>query len=77
MRTDFQTVTTPKKGHGRVETHTLTTSSLLNATSDWPYLGQVFQLVREVRHLKSGKTTHEVLYGITSLSAALIWVRLF
>lgn len=69
LATDFQGVTTTKKAHGRLERHTLTTSSLLNLTSNWPYLGQVFQLVRDVRHLKSGKTTHEVMYGITSLSA--------
>jgi predicted transposase YbfD/YdcC len=70
LPTDFQGVTTTTKAHGRLETHTLTASSLLNATSDWPHLGQVFQLVRDVRHLKSGKTTHEVLFGVTSLSAA-------
>jgi len=67
LRTDFQTVTTTTKAHGRLETHTLTSSALLNAISDWPYLGQVFQVVRDVRHLKSGKTTHEVMYGLTSL----------
>jgi Transposase DDE domain len=33
----------------------------------WPYLGQVFQMVRDVRHLKSGLTSHEVMYGVTSL----------
>jgi len=70
LRTDFRSSTTTTKAHGRLETHTLTTSSLLNATSDWPYLGQVFQVVRDVRHLKSGKTSHEVIYGVTSLPAA-------
>ena len=70
LRTDFQSVTTTTKAHGRLETHTLTTSTLLNVTCDWPYLGQVFQLVRDVRHTKSGKTTHEVMYGITSFSSA-------
>ncbi len=70
LRTDFQCVTTATKAHGRLESHTLTTSSLLNATTDWPYLGQVFQVVRDVRHLKSGKTSHEVMYGITSLPAS-------
>jgi len=70
LRTDFQSVTTTAKGHGRVETHTLTTSALLNATSDWPYLGQVFQLVRQVRYLKADKTTCEVSYGITSLPSS-------
>jgi predicted transposase YbfD/YdcC len=70
LRTDFQVATTTTKGHGRLEKHTLTASALLNPTSDWPFLGQVFQLVREVTHLKSGKTTREVWYGITSLPAA-------
>jgi hypothetical protein len=70
LRTDFQSVTTTTKAHGRLETHTLTSSTLLKATSDWPYLGQVFRLVRDVRHTKSGKTTHEVRYGITSFSSA-------
>jgi predicted transposase YbfD/YdcC len=70
LQTDFQVVTTTTKAHGRLEKHTLTASALLNATSDWPFLGQVFQLVREVRHLKSGTTTREVWYGVTSLPAA-------
>jgi predicted transposase YbfD/YdcC len=69
LRTDFQAVTTTTKGHGRLETHTLTTSTLLNATSDWPHLGQVFQLVRDVRDLKTDQTSHEIAYGITSLPA--------
>jgi predicted transposase YbfD/YdcC len=70
LPTDFQSVTTTHKVGGRLETHTLTTSSLLNATADWPDLGQVFQLVRDVRYLKSGKTTHQVSSGITSLPAS-------
>jgi hypothetical protein len=48
----------------------LTTSTLLNATGDWPYLGQVFRLVRDVRQPKAGKITRQVMYGITSLPAA-------
>jgi hypothetical protein len=62
--------TSTTKGHGRLEKYTLTSSALLNETSDWPSLGQVFQLVREVTYLKSGKTTREVWYGITSLPPA-------
>jgi predicted transposase YbfD/YdcC len=69
LRTDFQSVTTTTKGHGRLETHSLSTSALLNTTSDWPHLAQVFQLVRDVRELKTNKTSHEVVYGITSLPA--------
>jgi predicted transposase YbfD/YdcC len=67
LQTDFQSVTTIRKDHGRLHTHTLTTSALLNATSDWPGLGQVFQLTRDVHFLKNGKTTPETLYGITSI----------
>lgn len=70
LQTDFQTVRVTTKGHGRLTSHTLTSSSLLNAISDWPNLAQVFQVVREVRYIKSGKTTLETSYGITSLSAA-------
>ncbi len=70
LRTDFQVATSTSKGHGRLEKYTLTCSALLNATSDWPSLGQVFQLVREVTYLKSGKTTREVWYGVTSLPPA-------
>jgi predicted transposase YbfD/YdcC len=70
LRTDFQSITTTTKAHGRLEQHTLTTSALLNPTSDWPYLGQVFHLVRDVRHLTSGNTSHEVLYGLTSLPSS-------
>jgi len=68
LKTDFQSATTTTKAHGRLETRTLTTSALLNSTTDWPYLGQVFQLVREVRSFATGKTTREVLYGLTSFS---------
>jgi predicted transposase YbfD/YdcC len=75
LRTDFEVATSTTKGHGRLEKCTLTTSALLNATSDWPCLRQVFQLVREVSYLKAGKTTREVWYGITSLSPAAASAR--
>src|SRR5258708_15031738 len=67
LRTDFQSVMTTTKAHGRLEKHTLTRRALLNPTSDWPHLAQVFQIVREVRYLKSGKTSHELMYCMTSL----------
>lgn len=63
---DAQTVTTQNKGHGRIETRTLTSTTWLNGYLDWPQVGQVFRLVRE-RRVK-GVTTTEVIYGITSLS---------
>jgi predicted transposase YbfD/YdcC len=66
---DFRSATLLSKGHGRLEVRTLTTSSQLNDFLDWPFLQQVFQLERTVTISKTGKTRHEILYGITSLSA--------
>jgi hypothetical protein len=63
---DAQTVSTSGKGHGRRERRTLTTTTWLNEyLTDWPRVGQVFRLVRE--RTANGKTTAEVVYGITSL----------
>lgn len=59
--------TTHSKGHGRLETRRLTTTTWLNEyLKDWPSLGQVFRLERTRK--QGGKTTVEVVYGITSLS---------
>ena len=66
---DFRTVQTVEKGHGREERRTLTASAELNAYLDWPTAAQVFKLERQVRRTADGKTTTEVVYGITSLSA--------
>lgn len=68
--TDFQTAQTLNSGHGRIEKRTLTTSSLLQETCDWPDATQVFKLERETRLVAQGTTRVEVTYGITSLTAA-------
>lgn len=59
---------TTTSGHGRLEERYLTLSSQLNDYLDWPHLGQVFRLQRVVHHLKTGRITYEVVFGITSLS---------
>jgi predicted transposase YbfD/YdcC len=66
---DFRSATITNKGHGRLEVRTLTTSSQLNDFLDWPFLQQVFKLERQVVIQKTGKTRHQVVFGITSLSA--------
>jgi predicted transposase YbfD/YdcC len=66
---DFSAATKVNKGHGRLEVRTLTTSSQLNDFLDWPFLKQVFKLDRTITTLKTGQTRHEVVYGITSLTA--------
>jgi predicted transposase YbfD/YdcC len=66
---DFQTARTVDKGHGRREERTITTSSMLNAYLDWPGVAQVFKLERRTVYLATGEVRHEVVYGLTSLSA--------
>jgi predicted transposase YbfD/YdcC len=65
---DFETAKSVNKGHGRIETHTLTVSSQLKDFLDWPYLEQVFKLERQLVSTKTGEVQHQVVYGCTSLS---------
>lgn len=60
-----QTACSVNKGHGRIETRTLTRDVALQGYVDWPDLAQAFKLVRQ-RTLR-GKTSTETVYGITSL----------
>jgi hypothetical protein len=57
--------TTLDKGHGRRERRTLRTTTLLTKRQDWAGLRQGFELVRE--RTEKGKTTVEVVHGISSL----------
>ena len=69
--TDFISMQTVNKAHGRIETRTITTSEMMNTYSAWPGLAQVYRLERHFvwrRNGKSIKTTSEVEYGITSLT---------
>lgn len=66
---DFRSAEKTEKGHGRIEQRTLTVSSELKGYVDWPYAEQVFKLERESEQMNTGKHTHEVVYGIPSLSA--------
>lgn len=60
-----QTASSLDKGHGRVETRKLTSTTALNGYLDWPGVQQVFRVERQ-RTIR-GQTTHEIAYGITSL----------
>lgn len=68
--TDYRTAQTVDKGHGRIETRHLTVTSELHARWAWPYLAQVFRLERTTRLVASGQVRHELVYGMTSLTAA-------
>jgi predicted transposase YbfD/YdcC len=66
---DFRTAQTTEKSHGREEQRTLTLSAELKGYLDWPGAEQVFKLERRFKRTKDGQVTHEVAYGITSLTA--------
>jgi predicted transposase YbfD/YdcC len=67
--TDYRQAQTINKGHGRIETRTLTVTSQLQETSDWPYLAQVFRLERFTELVAPGTHRGETVYGMTSLTA--------
>ena len=61
---DHVDVTPPD--HGRIETRRIWCSSALNDYLDFPHVGQVFMIEREVFHKKNGKTSLESVVGVTS-----------
>jgi predicted transposase YbfD/YdcC len=65
---DLRQVQQTGKARGRVEKRTLYASTDLNGYLDWPAVGQVLLLERQIYHLKSQRTTVEQVYGITSLA---------
>jgi predicted transposase YbfD/YdcC len=69
LKTDCRSSSTVRTVGGRIERHTLMTSSLLNAPADWPALSQVCQLSRSVEYPSTGKPTHEVSYLIPAWPA--------
>jgi predicted transposase YbfD/YdcC len=73
ISTDFQLAETVNCGHGRIEKRSIQTSEMLNDYVDWPGLGQVYLLERTFQWRRQGKiikTSHEIEYGITSLTRA-------
>lgn len=75
IETDFLSAQKVNKGHGRLETRIITTSEMLNAYSTWPGLSQVYRLERQFQWFRSGRvyrTSHEIEFGITSLSRTKI-----
>ena len=60
--TDVQT------SHGFTTTRTLTASTLLTDYINWPGLAQVYQYTTQRENTKTGESTSQTQYGITSLS---------
>ena len=61
---DYEEVT--PADHGRIETRRIWCSSALNDYLDFPHVGQVFMIEREVVRKKDGKTSLETVLGVTS-----------
>ena len=64
---DFERAQETNKGHGRLETRTITVSSQLKDFLDWPFLEQVFQLQRRSISNRTGDIRVQIEYGFTSL----------
>lgn len=56
------------KGHGRIENRRIWVSTKLNGYLDFPYVGQVFCIQRQVFNCKTQKQREEIIYGITDLT---------
>ena len=63
-----QCAETVEKGHGRLVTRRIETTTLLNDYLDWAGLAQCFKLSRRTIHLATGEVRTETVYGITSLA---------
>lgn len=61
---DFEDISPPD--HGRIESRRIWCSAALNAYLDFPHVGQVFMIEREVFNKKTGAHTVEQALGITS-----------
>ena len=57
-----------KLAHGRIEIRKIWVTESLNEYLNFPYIGQVFAIERNVVNKKTGKTSQETIYGITSKS---------
>ena len=52
--------------HGRIETRKIWTTTELNHYLDFPHVGQAFLVERHCTEKKTGETSREIAYGLTS-----------
>ncbi len=53
--------------HGRIETRKIWVTINLNDYLDFPHVGQAFMIKRQSYDKKTGKTSNETVYGVSSL----------
>ncbi len=63
--------TEDKPNHGRDETRKIWVTTEINEYLDFPHVEQAFKIERRTHNRKTGKKTHEIVYGITSKSPEL------
>ena len=61
-------VTHDPPDHGRIETRNIWTTTDLNSYLNFPHVGQAFAIERIAIHKKTGTSSREMAYGITSRS---------
>jgi hypothetical protein len=71
ITTDIQVATKVNSGHGRIETRTIQTSSMLNDYVNWPGVGQVYRLQRDFSWRRQGKTYKKAARLSMALPASL------
>ena len=59
--------TETEKGHGRIDTRNIQTTTVLNDYVEFPYVGQVCRIERISLDLDSAPRFQEVVYAVTSL----------
>ena len=59
------------KAHGRIEIRRLTASTALNTYLRWPGVAQVFEYTYQRKNLRTGQTSTQTHYGITSLGSSI------
>ncbi len=69
---EYQVHQTLDKGHGRLETRIMESSTALSEYLDWPGANQVMRRQCERIILKSGQVSTRTTYGITSLEPACV-----
>lgn len=66
----LDTTETLDKAHGRIEIRRLTASTALNAYLHWPGVAQVFEYTYQRKNVRTGQTSTQTHYGITSLESS-------
>lgn len=60
--------TTIEKGHGRIEKRVIQSTTAIVGETEFPYVAQAVRIYRNFTEIKSGNTSEETSYYITSIS---------